>query len=91
MAMLRRPFVHCRPSTISKISSETAWPIKAVKKSFKVKSLAGNMNDSIIASKHRLWILVRTASLLECVSTIYVLSKNKKNIKKKNPLKIFIF
>ena len=40
----------------------------------------------IFALKHRLWVLVRTAS----VPTIYVLSKNKKNIKKFH-LKIIIF
>ena len=42
---------------------------------------------SYVAPKHRLWVLVRTAS---CVPTINVLSKNKKNIKK-YILKINIF
>ena len=38
----------------------------------------------IFAPKHRLWVLVRTASArwFYRVPTIYVLSKNKKNIKK---------
>ena len=44
------------------------------------------------ALKHRLWVLVRTASPRRflCVPTIYVLSKNKKN-NKNFLLKIFIF
>ena len=47
----------------------------------------------IFAPKHRLWVLVRTASARRfyCVSTIDVLSKNKKNIKKNFQLKIFNF
>ena len=38
----------------------------------------------IFAPKHRLWVLVRTASARRFyrVPTIYVLSKNKKNIEK---------
>ena len=43
----------------------------------------------IFALKHRLWVRVRTASLVS-VSTIYVLSKNKKNITIFH-LKIIIF
>ena len=45
----------------------------------------------IFAANHRLWVLVRTASPRRflLVPTIYVLSKNEKNIKK--ILKIFIF
>ena len=40
----------------------------------------------IFAPKHRLWVLVRTTSprRLYFVPTIYVLSKNKKNISAKN-------
>ena len=41
----------------------------------------------LFAPKHRLWVLVRRFKL---VPTIYVLSKNKKNIKN-FPLKIFTF
>ena len=46
----------------------------------------------IFAPKHRLWVLFRTPSARRfyCVPTIYVLSKNKKNIKN-ILLKIFIF
>ena len=46
----------------------------------------------IFAPKHRLWVLVRTASArrFKRVHTIYVLSKNKKNIKIFQ-LKIFNF
>ena len=46
----------------------------------------------IFALKHRLWVLIRTASLrrFQRVPKIYVLSKNKKNIKK-NHRKISIF
>ena len=46
----------------------------------------------IFAPKHRLWVLVRSASVRRFlrVPTIYVLSKNKKNIKSFH-LKIKIF
>ena len=46
----------------------------------------------IFALKHRLWVLVRTASLrrFQCLPTIYVLRKNMKIIKK-ILMKIFIF
>ena len=46
----------------------------------------------IFAQKHRLWVLLRTASLrrFQCVPTIYILSKDKKNIKI-FLLKFFIF
>ena len=50
----------------------------------------GIPNFLIFAPKHRLWVLVRTASTrrFQLARTIYVLSKNKKNIKKIQ-LKIF--
>ena len=42
----------------------------------------GELVFLIFALKHRLWVLVRTASVLRFfrIPTIYVLSKNKKNI-----------